>query len=502
MGNRSGERWYVECTHRVMLRRLRLAFFPLTLALTSALGCSTASEEAPDDDIAALEEGPSAPAPPCRAWSPLGDAVAKAAADGESTTSHLFSYQNRLLQGPIVGGEAYADAMTKLIQSAKREVIFEVFILEDGWLTGRLRDAIATLPADLPVYVLVSADRTVDRTDPSGDPARPPSATQVTADRVLKLLDPAHTHNVIVGGWHVSGAFGNGINHDKTIVVDRERTIVSNINLELPSDPSRFNPATGQTWYQMAVELEGEVAQSVAFEATTAWEHVTAVASSHGNIKDGRNEKGVFALPALAPNAAAPAGACLPIVALGRELGTEDEAAANSGLIALFKNAKREVHMISPNLNAISALAALSDATKQSDVYIVLSKGFTEKLESLPGQGGGNEEVVREHLPGMMEGRGGNPCKMHVRWYARPDNPSVAVYAETEGASHAKYASADGQVVVVGSQNMDTQSWEVSREFSVAIDDAPTTAKFDEEWRRVWDRGECAFECGGCPTTN
>ncbi len=487
-----------------MVSRLRRAVLPISLALLGALGCSASTDEAESDgDTAALAEGPAAATatPPCRAWSPLGDAVAKAAAEGESTTANLFSYQNRLLQGPIVGGEAYADAMVKLIQSAKREVIFEVFILEDGWLTSRLRDAIQSLPRDLPVYVQVSADRTVDRSSPSDDPTRPPSATQATADRVLKLLDPNRTHNVVVGGWQVTGAFGNGINHDKTIVVDRARAMVSNINLELPSDPSSRNPTTGQTWYQMAVELQGEVARSVAFEATTAWEHVSAVASSHNNIKDGRNEKGFFALPTLAPLAAEmPAGACLPIVSLGRELGSEDESAANAGFIALFKNARREVHMISPNLNAFSALAALSDATKQSDVYIVLSKGFTEKLESLPGQGGGNEEVVREHLPGMMEGRGGNPCKMHIRWYARPEAPGVAVYAESEGASHAKYASADGQVVVVGSQNMDTQSWEVSREFSVAIDDAPTTARFDEEWRRVWDRGECAFECGGCPT--
>ncbi len=463
----------------------------LVAALAAIAGCSAANSFDEADSELAADEGTCA-------MSSLATSVATAARGASSTTPRIVTKKNRLVGGPIVGGEAYAEAMTSLIRSAKREVIFEVFLLEDGWLAGRLRDAVATLDPAIPVYVHVTSDLTRrEFADHSGSVT---SVEQATADRVLAILDPTHQKNVIVGAWGVSG-IANGINHDKNIVVDRERAIVSNINLELPSDPSARNPESGQTWYQMAVRVDGEVARTVADEAASAWQRIRAVATSRADSPLGNLFKaGRATLPELPPLAlpAAFDSACLPIVNLGREVHSKDESSANAGFIALFANARRDVRMITPNLNAWSALAALVDSTKRSDVSIVVSKGFTETLESLPGQGGGNEAVVTRRLPKILAERGGDPCKMHVRYYASPEKPGRAVYGEAEGASHAKYASADGEVMVIGSQNMDTQSWAASREFSIAIDDKPTTAAFDAEWKSVWERSECAFECGGC----
>lgn len=42
------------------------------------------------------------------------------------------------------------------------------------------------------------------------------------------------------------------------------------------------------------------------------------------------------------------------------------------------------------------------------------------------------------------------------------------------------------------------QSWKTERELSLAIDDAATTAKFDAEFHRVWDRSAMAYEGTGC----
>lgn len=461
------------------------------LGMLALVACSAAGEAEISDAEGELGS--------CRALSPLGEAVALAAKGGRSTTPLVHTERNRVLGEPIVGGEAYAKAMVDLVRSAKREVIFEVFILDDGWLASRLHDAIQALDPDIPVYVLVSTDRSRD--NPVFREDNPPSFEESTARRVLQILDPGRQRNVIVASWTLSGFLGIGINHDKAIVVDRQRAIVSNINLEFPSDPSARNPEKGQTWYQMGVAVEGDIARSVAEEVKTAWTHAGYTIGSRGEDVLPRDRKtGKTALPDLpdvrTPNAAA--AACVPMISLGREVKAKDESSANAGFLTLFKGAQRNLNVITPNLNAKSALAALADATKTSNVSVVVSKGFTETLESLPGQGGGNEEVVTRKLPRIIAERGGDPCKMHVRYYARPERPGEAVVGEAEGQSHAKFASADGQVVVVGSQNMDTQSWEVSRELSVAIDDAPATAKFDAEFARVWQRSACAFECGGC----
>jgi len=88
---------------------------------------------------------------------------------------------------------------------------------------------------------------------------------------------------------------------------------------------------------------------------------------------------------------------------------------------------------------------------------------------------------------------------MHVRWFASEDNPGAPVEGTyVDHASHAKYASADSQVMVLGSQNMDTQSWQTSRELSVAIDDPGVTEAFDSAFQTVWERSVCAYECNGC----
>ena len=46
-------------------------------------------------------------------------------------------------------------------------------------------------------------------------------------------------------------------------------------------------------------------------------------------------------------------------------------------------------------------------------------------------------------------------------------------------ASHAKYTSVDDEIAIVGTANMDTQSWNKSREVNVVVDDAPTVAAWD-----------------------
>jgi phosphatidylserine/phosphatidylglycerophosphate/cardiolipin synthase-like enzyme len=143
---------------------------------------------------------------------------------------------------------------------------------------------------------------------------------------------------------------------------------------------------------------------------------------------------------------------------------------------------------MSPNLNDSAALAALASATASANVEIVLSEGFNDSTEALPGEGGNNETNVTK-LGSMAK----NPCNLHIRWFSR--TPGVAEQGNSVATSHAKWASADGTAMILGSQNLDTQSWNYSRELSVLVDDPATTAQFDAVFAGVWENGARAFEC-------
>ncbi len=109
---------------------------------------------------------------------------------------------------------------------------------------------------------------------------------------------------------------------------------------------------------------------------------------------------------------------------------------------------------------------------------MLLSKGYEDFTESLPGQGGTNEEVVRELYDDLASSGVRDPCSaLQVRWYSRDGvQPIVGAVGRP---SHVKYASFDGRVSIVGSANMDTQSWSHSREINVVVDDPAVTAAWD-----------------------
>ena len=102
-------------------------------------------------------------------------------------------------------------------------------------------------------------------------------------------------------------------------------------------------------------------------------------------------------------------------------------------------------------------------------------------------QGGSNAHNVERLVRAAKD-----PSRLHIRWFA--DESGAPVVGNGLGASHSKWASADGSVMVLGSQNLDTQSWKRSRELGVAVDDPKTTREFDAVFDRVFARGAVAYE--------
>jgi len=292
-----------------------------------------------------------------------------------------------------------------------------------------------------------------------------------------------------VGAWRAPDAqgsllkpgFGLAINHDKAIVVDSERAIIGNINMEAHADPVSVNP--DGDWYQLAVGVDGDIAKQIESEITGAWQHHTFVGAASPPLN--------MTLPAPRPAAD---GACTPMLPLGRAAGEGDDASANRGFVALFTSARRTLRVITPDLNAPAARSALAAASKNADVRIIVSQGFLDGREAL--LGGTNAKNVATLA--AQASQLGDPCKLHVRWYGSPEHPGLPVVGDGRRASHAKLASADGQATIVGSQNMDVQSWANSQELNVLIDDAATTQAFDAEFDRAWARSADALAdaCG------
>lgn len=413
--------------------------------------------------------------------SPLGRAVAEDAAQGENTfEGEAHVEESRVVEGPVVGGKEIAGAIKRLIATAQREILIESFDFDErSWLAGQVREAVYARGGDVQVRILVP-----------NFPFRgknPPYITESPGDAIERITAFFDRPNVVVGVLPRNGALGLGALHSRQIVVDGRRALITDANMQWNADPQSemgSNRVRGAEWYQLATVVEGRIGERLRAEFRSAWDQATLARGVAGPLVD--------ALSILA------ASSCTPMAVYGRKRLAGHDAASNRAFVSLFEHARSEVRVLTPNLNdakdalnpSAGALDALAAATADADVYVIVSKGFNDWSESLPGQGGTNEENV----PRLAE-MATTPCNLHVRWFAGEDRTTIV--GNGSYANHAKFASADGTTMLVGSQNMDTQSWKVSRELVLMIDSAEATARYDAEFDRVWERSEVAFECKG-----
>ena len=73
--------------------------------------------------------------------------------------------------------------------------------------------------------------------------------------------------------------------------------------------------------------------------------------------------------------------------------------------------------------------------------------------------------------------------KFNMRWFVDRKGRLSRQFGKSKSkldkwTSHTKYMSVDNQVTVVGSSNMDNQSWYYSRELNIAIDHHEITRKW------------------------
>jgi phosphatidylserine/phosphatidylglycerophosphate/cardiolipin synthase-like enzyme len=431
----------------------------LFLVALGGVGCVTDA----DGEADSLEQDATAN-PPC--GSALGAQIGQAALGGASTIDgRLATFYNRVTAGPLVDAEDITAEMVRLVKSAKREVVLSFYRIEKGsWMTDQLRAAVRDVDhANVSVWIMSTPDKT-PLTNLPGALSRGETAEENY--RELRELFP--WENVHVASWDTPDRLTLHVNHAKYVVVDGARAMMTDTNIQANADPIRSG---GLGWFQLGVVVEGTAASAIRRDAADAWREQAHPAQ---------------VLPDAPPQRVVPE--CTRTVVLGRNAGDGEDASANRGYRALFLGAKKRINVITPNMNDDSVIDTLAAATKDADVYILLSMKFNDVMSRLPGQGGNNEHNV------WRLAEKSNRKNLHIRWFAR--KTGVAVDGNVDGANHSKFASADGQVMILGSQNLDTQSWKKSRELGFAIDSAEVTKKFDAVFEDAWKRGVPAYEDG------
>jgi phosphatidylserine/phosphatidylglycerophosphate/cardiolipin synthase-like enzyme len=360
------------------------------------------------------------------------------------------------------GPEVFPE-MARLIRGAQREVLLQVFV----WLPCKSQDTLLaalvdlqarlkTKPgtASLPVRVKFLVDGT------------PPGASFLKNALAQLHLDPRLVDVQVATFEH----WGLDLLHSKSTVVDGRVGFVTGLNVQSEDDD------VARPWNDLGFEVEGAQTAGVLREDFSRnWERAT----------------GHPLAPAPPTMASEVPDGSVPILVTSRRangaLGGDSDSPLLQSLVAAIDHSHREIHLVSPNINAPPILDAIVRAVRRGvTVKIVASARFNELLESLPFQGGPNGQTLhtlRERLRGVRNAG----QLLQWRWYS--DDGRKAVLGHDPGASHEKYYWFDGQVVSVGSANLDVQSMGRSAETNVMIDSSSVAQRYDEQaFSPIWER--------------
>ncbi|SAM86194.1 uncharacterized protein UBRO_08611 [Ustilago bromivora] len=155
--------------------------------------------------------------------------------------------------------------------------------------------------------------------------------------------------------------------------------------------------------------------------------------------------------------------------------------------LAGFRYAKKHIFIQSPTLNASPIKAAVLAAVRRHvKVELWLDLGFNDKSESMPFQGGTNEQVVTAFYRQLRREGKGDEKYLEVYWYTGKDMTRPLNAVRKQRNCHVKFAAFDGQVAVLGSGNQDTQSWFHSQEINVMVDSKGIV----QEWMQALERNQ------------
>ncbi|ORY65156.1 uncharacterized protein BCR38DRAFT_192318 [Pseudomassariella vexata] len=140
----------------------------------------------------------------------------------------------------------------------------------------------------------------------------------------------------------------------------------------------------------------------------------------------------------------------------------------NAVWLSALRNAKKNVFIQSPTLNAEPLVPAIVEACERGiDVYCYICLGYNDAGELLPMQGGHNE-MVSSHLYAALS-PSARP-RLHYFWYVAKDQTKPIVADKKRRSCHIKLMIVDEYIGIIGSGNQDTQSWFHSQESNIMLE--------------------------------
>ena len=419
--------------------------------------------------------------------------------------------------GPtLLDSHAIFSAAGRLIEVADREIDLMSFAME---------------PDAQPYLELV---RAFDRRVKSSRPLAAPFRLRIYADhlsalfsggkarpKASKLLEPwlqvyranrldpravqievyVHGHGGFL--YHYGGRYSV---HDKLLIVDGSYVHIGGAN------PQKKNNYTYPE-RDSAVVMKGEVAGSALAAFDSLWSETDFSCTIERRGDDYRpvchNRSTPFKIdrdPAVTEpdltRVGVSANACLPMTVLSKHRSGFQNVGGYSnpwakGLLAAVSASTREIALSSPNMNTPPLQGALVRAMDERDVRVRLLLPFERnepQVNALGGYGSNERSMAVLRACALVardrSSRGYQRLTSNFQggwWVAEGERQRFS--GDGPGCFHTKFASFDDQAVILGSGNLDDQSFYHSSETSILIDSPVVTRAvreflFEPDWSR------------------
>lgn len=339
---------------------------------------------------------------------PQDAAVLKALEHDGSGTDDLCRYLNRSGCFPIYddtdvtyfpSGEEKFDAMLQALEAAEQYIYLEYFIIEEGYMWGRILDTLIRKAAE-GVDVRVMYDGMCEISNLPSNYAKLLSARGIRAKPFAPIYPLLSSHY-------------NYRDHRKILVIDGKVAFNGGVNLadEYINRIERFGH-----WKDVAVRLSGSAAQSFALLFLQMW-----------NLDAPEGDYAVLDEPAFHPDASA-TGFVMPY----GDCPLDADKVGEAVYMDILNRATDYVHIMTPYL--------ILDGELETALRFAAQRGVDVKL-ILPG-------IPDKKLAYAL-------AKSHYRSLL---DAGVQIFEYTPGFVHAKVFVSDEQKAVVGTINLDYRS--------------------------------------------
>lgn len=398
--------------------------------------------------------------------------------------------------------------MARLIERAEHDVAFQTFAWHvDSDPAKEIFAAIAQLHRNrlpLPGRPPVVVRFLIDTMDSGLNGNGPTSEVMRGIEKAVRALalDPrrvrvevaAHRHSLV------------GSLHSKSLVVDGVVAVVTGANANHNDDYD-----VGE--HDAGFVLHGAVARGLLSDFDHAWlsselwtcgteyPRIPTVKGHPGERRQDCLDRPSEIVHRVQPLPKVPAHLEVPMLVLGKppENNPFDTNEIQNPLADTILEAFRVgrlIRIMTPNLNDEAVVESLIHAVIEGRrVQVLMGRGYEDFAQSVPGQGGTNEEVVAELYDHLRRRGVADACeRLQIRWYSH--DGVAPVQGNAPHASHVKAVWIDDELVLVTSKNMDTQSWRHSREVGVLVDSPEVAsawlrALFLPDFRRSFVVDEC-----------